>query len=133
MFASKKFFSHNRSIAYALTILLALTAATFGFYMVGIGMVYGVAASAVWVILSEGDDMPLGLAVLIVLGGAVLWAAASVLAFQRGVPLAGLAKQLDLSRIGRQLPFISTVAMVAGVILVAAQLIGRLSGPADSQ
>ena len=131
MIAPRNYVSYDRSIGYAITILMALTAMKFGLPDVCVGLFFGVFISLGAVIETEGDDMPLGVAIAVIVLGVVLWATAAVLSQQHGVPMGEFRTVRDLSRFMRGTPYLGTWCVVAGSFLVLAYLIGTRDAPAQ--
>lgn len=73
MISPRKYVNDNRAIAYAVTIIVALTAMKFGFFNTSIGLLFGVLISWSSVVESEGEDMPLGMALAVMALGIALW------------------------------------------------------------
>ena len=127
MIAPKRSISSNRGIAVALAILAALTALKFGFFILALGLFYGVVASVLCAYWADGDALPLVLGVLAIVAGAALWIHSGVIALQRGLPPFLMSGLQALVEFPDSLPIIAMVTMVAGAFLVLARLITKLA------
>jgi hypothetical protein len=131
MFTSKKSFTDTRAIVYALVILLVLTGFKFGYLTLPMGLFFGVAFSSIWRVSTEGDDVPLALALLVIAAGLALLAWALVVAQANGVSLDDIHQVQGLGRFTRSLAFRALSTVVAGCFLVLANLIVK-NAPDDA-
>lgn len=130
MFSDKKSFSDTRAIVYALAMLLVLTGLKFGYATLALGLFQGVAMSWIWRVSSDGEDVPLGLSLLVIMIGLALLAWGLVLAQQHGVALREIHRVPALGRFARSLEIRSLSMLVAGAFLVLANVFGqRAAGP----
>ena len=125
MFSTDKCISDTRAIVYGLVVLLALTVLKYGFFMQAFGLIFGVGLSSWWLLMQDGEDMPMGWAVLVTLAGVALWALGLYVAGTHGVAVSELRRLPDLGRFTRSLDLNAGVTITIGCFLVLANLIGR--------
>jgi hypothetical protein len=125
MFSDKRSFSDTRAIVYALAMLLALTGFKFGYATLPLGLFMGVAMSSIWRVSSSGEDVPLALALLVIMIGLALLAWGLLLAQQHGVALREIHRVPALGRFARSLEIRSLSMLVAGAFLVLAKVFGN--------